>query len=87
MDFGLNIVCVDLRDSGSLTRHILLFDIPLPVSTESDLRNPDKEQLRADIRAMRADGMSYRQIAREVGLHWTRVQQIVRMGRNHSETG
>ena len=68
-------------------RHILHFDIPLPASTESDLRNPDKEQLRTNILAMRADGMSYRRIAREVGLHWTRVGQIARKGRNHSETG
>ena len=60
------------------TRHSLRFDIPLPASTESDLRNPDKEQLRADILAMRESGMSYRQIAREVGLHFTRVQQIVK---------
>ncbi|MBZ0303157.1 MAG: helix-turn-helix domain-containing protein [Anaerolineae bacterium] len=69
---------MDLRVSGTLTRHILHFDIPLPASTESDLRNPDKDQLRTNILAMRADGMSYRQIAREVGLHWTRVQQIVK---------
>jgi hypothetical protein len=69
---------LDLRVSGTLTRHILRFDIPLPTSTESDLRNPDKEKLRTDILAMRANGMSYRQIAREVGLHWTRVQQIVK---------
>jgi len=68
---------VDLRGAVPLTRHILRFDIPLPASTESDLRNPDKAQLRADILAMRANGMSYRQIAREVDLHWTRVQQIV----------
>ena len=61
-----------------LTRHILRFDIPLPASTESDLLNPDKAQLRADILAMRANGMSFRQIARKVGLHWTRVQQIVK---------
>jgi DNA-3-methyladenine glycosylase I len=74
---GLSWITV-LRVSGTLTRHILQFDIPLPASTESDLRNPDKEQLRADILVMRADGMSYRQIARVVGLHWTRVQQIVK---------
>jgi hypothetical protein len=68
---------MDLRVSGTLTRHILRFDIPLPASTQSDLRNPDKTQLRTDILAMRADGMSYRQIAKAFGLHWTRVQQIV----------
>ena len=67
-----------LWDSGTLTRHILRFDIPLSASTESDMRNPDKEQLRADILTMRAEGMSYRQIARAVSLHWTRVGQIVK---------
>ena len=60
---------LDLRVSVPLTRHILRFDMPLPTSTESDLRNPDKEKLRADIFTMRANGMSYRQIAREGGIH------------------
>ena len=69
---------VDLRDSVPLTRHIHRFDIAVVQSTESRLRNPDKEQLRADILTMRAKGMSYRQIAREVGLHWTRIQQILK---------
>ena len=69
---------MDLRVSGTLTRHILRFNIPLPASTESDLRNPDKAQLRADILAMRANGMSYRQIGAVLGIHWTRVQQIVK---------
>jgi hypothetical protein len=68
---------MDLRGTGTFTRHILRFDIPLPASTENDLRKPDKAQLRADILTMRADDMSYRQIAQVVGLHWTRVQQIV----------
>lgn len=67
---------LDLRVSGTLTRHVLRFDILLPASTESDLRNPDKEQLRADILVMRESGMSYRQIAREVGLHWTRCSRL-----------
>lgn len=74
---------MDLRVSGTLTRHILQFDIPLPASTESDLRNPDKAQLQDDILAMRADGMSYRQIAREVGIHFTRVQQIITSQKKH----
>jgi predicted XRE-type DNA-binding protein len=68
---------VDLRVSGTLTRHIHRFDIPLPASTESDLRNPDKEQLRADILVMRQRGMSYRQISTVLGIHWTRVGQII----------
>ena len=60
------------------TRHIHRFDIPVPQSTESDLRNSDKEQLRADIFAMRERGMSYRKIGAALGIHWTRVQQIVK---------
>ena len=78
---------MDLRDTVPLTRHILRFDIPLTASTESNSRNPNKEQLRADILSMREHGMSYRQIAAALGIHWTRVGQIVRIERNHSETG
>jgi hypothetical protein len=59
-------------------RHILQFNILLPASTESGLRNPDKTQLRADILALRADGMSYRQIGAKLGIHWTRVGQIAK---------
>jgi WD40 repeat protein len=69
---------VGLRVSMPLTRHILRFDLPLPASTESDLRNPDKDALRQTILDLRAQGMSYRQIAEVVGLHWTRVGQIAR---------
>ena len=47
-------------------------------STESKLRNPDKDLLRAEIFALRGRSMSFCQIARAVGLHWTRVQQIVK---------
>ncbi len=61
-----------------LTRHILRFDLPLPASTESNLRHPDKDALRQTILDLRAQAMSYRQIAEVVGLHFTRVQQILR---------
>jgi len=37
-----------------------------------------RAQLLADILIMRERGMSYRQIARAVGSHWMRVQQIVK---------
>jgi hypothetical protein len=50
----------------------------MPVSTESDLRHPDKEQLRADILAMLQRGMSYRKIGTILGIHWTRVGQIAK---------
>jgi hypothetical protein len=66
------------RASSSLTRHIVRFDIPLQASTESDPRNPDKEQLRADILAMVQRGMSYLKIGMALGIHWTRVGQIVK---------
>jgi hypothetical protein len=42
------------------------------------LRNPDKTQLRADILAMRANGMSCRKIGSALGIHWTRVTQTVK---------
>jgi len=74
------------RDTVPLTRHILRFDIPLTSSTESNLRNPDKDQLLADILYMREQGMSYRQIAEVLGMHWTRVGQIARMENSRSVT-
>jgi hypothetical protein len=68
---------VDLRDSVPLTRHMLGFDVDAPESTVSRDRNPDKKQLRAEILAMRARGMSYRKIGTVLGLHWTRVGQVL----------
>ena len=50
----------------------------MPSSTQSDSRNPDKAQLRADILMMREQGMSYREIGAALGIHWTRVGQIVK---------
>lgn len=69
---------LDLRVSGTLTRHKLVFVIPTPASTESSLRHPDKKRLRERIFALREAGLSLRAIAHEVTLHWTRVQQVVR---------
>ena len=66
-----------LRDFVSYTRHIYTFYISKPLSKISNLRHNDKAQLRATIFALRAQGMSYRQIAAVVNLHWTRIQQIV----------
>ena len=68
---------MDLRASGTLTRHKLQFDVPVPASTVSDHRNRDKVQLRTDILIMREQGMSYREIGSTLGIHWTRVGQIV----------
>ena len=37
----------------------------------------DKDALRDHIIALRGQGLSYREIAQEIGLHWTRVGQIL----------
>jgi transposase len=52
--------------------------VPILPSTESNERNLDKQKLREKIMALYAQGMSYRKIAREVGIHWTRVGQIIK---------
>jgi hypothetical protein len=51
------------------TRHKLDLAIPVSLSTESDHNHPDKKQLRSNILELREQGMSYREIARTVGLH------------------
>lgn len=61
------------------TQSVRTSKIPLPPSTEADLRHPDKEKLRETILTLRTQGMSYREIGREVGLHWTRVGQILKL--------
>ena len=61
-----------------VTRQIHEFDVPVAPSTSSDLCHPDKHLLRATILAMREQGMSYRQIGKALGIHWTRVGQIIR---------
>jgi hypothetical protein len=60
---------LDVRDSVPLTGHIHHFDIPAPQATESRLR----KQLRAEIQAMREQGMSYRQFGAALGIYWTQV--------------
>jgi hypothetical protein len=58
------------------------FDLPVSPSTVANQQYPDKAQLKKTILALRAQGWSYREIAREVGLHWTRVGQILRAAEN-----
>ena len=69
---------MDLRGEFASTRHEHAFDVPVSPSTVSDNRNSDKSALRQRILEMRAQGRSYREIGYEVGLHHTRVWQIVR---------
>lgn len=60
------------------TRHKLDVAIPTSQATLSDQLHPDKEQLRTTILQLREQDMNYREIAQKVGLHWTRIQQIVK---------
>jgi len=69
---------MDVRGAVPNTRHTLLFDVPVPPSTITNLAHLDKDQLRAEIIALRADGLSYRAIGEALGLHWTRVGQLVK---------
>lgn len=75
---GLGKGKVDLRGSVPLARHMHRFAISVPQSTASRARNPDKPQLRATILAMIEQGMSYRAIGAVLGIHWTRVGQVVK---------
>ena len=62
------------------TRHKLDLAIPKTPSTISSQLHLDKDQLRSTILDLHAQAMSYREIALIVGLHWTRVGQMVRGG-------
>jgi len=66
------------RGSRSCPRHALTFELPVSPSAVANERYPDKTKLKETILALRDLGWSYREIGREVGLHWTRVGQIVR---------
>jgi hypothetical protein len=47
-------------------------------STAANQRYHDKAELKETILTLREMGWSYREIGREVGLHWTRVGQILK---------
>jgi hypothetical protein len=69
---------LDVRGAVPNTRHTLLFDVPLPPSTSTNLAHPDKDQLRAEIVTLCAEGLSYRARGEVLGMHWTRVGQLVK---------
>jgi hypothetical protein len=58
--------------------HTHQYDLSISLSTVAKQQNSDKAKLRETIVKLREMGWSYRQIGREVGLHWTRVGQILR---------
>jgi hypothetical protein len=57
---------------------MLPFDISVAQTTLSDQHYTNKEYLKSIIMEMRTNGMSYRQIGAVVGVHWTRVGQILK---------
>jgi hypothetical protein len=65
-----------LRATGLYTRHKHSFELS-PYNPTKNLYT-DKAALRERVLALRAQGKSYREIGREVGLHWTRVGQIIK---------
>lgn len=66
-----------LRDNVPLTRQHPL-RCPMHVTTQRDLLNSDKAQLRATIWHLHAQGMSYRQIGEAVGLYRARIGQVLK---------
>ena len=69
----------NLRDGNPITGHMLNFEIPLPQSTVTKLSFSDKDFLRTLVLEIHEQKMSYREIGRALGMHWTRVNQIVKL--------
>jgi len=57
---------------------MLDFPIPEPLSTATDQRYPNKQHLNETILDLREQGMSYREIGALLGIHWTRIGQIIK---------
>jgi hypothetical protein len=66
------------RASNPKTRHTLDFALPLPASTITNQQVYDRAKVRETIFKLRAEGLSYREIANVVGLHFTRIRQIIK---------
>ena len=67
----------NLRDRNPITVHTLKFEMPLPQSNVTKLSFSDKALLRTLVFEMYEQKMSYRKIGKALGLHWTRVHQIL----------
>jgi len=70
------ITLLDLRGFVPYPSQKQPFVIPLSEYSVVTQRYPDKEKLRAIILALRDQGMSFRAIGSELGIHSTRVWQI-----------
>jgi hypothetical protein len=54
------------------------FRVAISAYVQSRWRHPNKNTLRELVQQLRNSGLSVREIAAEVGLHWTRVGQLVK---------
>jgi hypothetical protein len=57
---------------------MVLFEIPVASATSTNQHYNNKDYLKSIILEMQANGMSYRQIGAALGIHWTRVGQIMK---------
>jgi hypothetical protein len=57
---------------------MLDFEIALPQSTVTKLLFSDKTLFRTLVLEMHEQKMSYREIGKALGLHWTRINQILK---------
>ena len=57
---------------------MLDFPIPQSLSAITDQRYPDKQQLNEMILELYEQGMSYREVGVMLGIHWTRIGQILK---------
>lgn len=73
---------MDLRDIVSFPSHSTEFNVLLSGNASALQRHPNKAQVREVILTLRENNLSYREISRIVGLHWTRVAQIVNTARS-----
>ena len=73
----MNLVSV-WEQPGILSTSIMAEKAIRRQSTKSNLHNPDRARLRADILAMREQGMSYRKIGMVLSIHWTQIGQVAR---------
>jgi len=69
---------MDLRVLFSSPSQKLDFALAQSDIARATQRNPDKQLLHATVLELRGQGMSYREIAQVIGLHWTRIRQIVK---------
>lgn len=72
--------CLLMDPRGALvkTRQAYHVSLETPQSTVTNQINPDKQALFARAAELYKSGKSVREIGRELGIHWTRVHQLLK---------